>query len=597
MCAIFGIVGKYDLIKAEDAFALLRHRGVDGSRSLAEERLFLGSHRLAITSADEPMNQPCSRDGVHLIFNGEIYNHRELAAELDMEDSGEAEVLLEYYRKRGDVFVEDLRGMYAIAIYDKGLLKLYRDPLGKKPLYYRQVSDGFSFASESKALLVGEGQKIDREQIPSYLSFQSPVAPHTFYRDIRQLRAGERLVYDGEAYRIESTSFPLSIPCMIKTENEALEAVDTVLKEAVSIRIPRKVSYAALLSGGLDSSLVAALAVKRGPLHTYCIGYEGYENYDERPYAAETAAYIASDHHEVLFGKEDFFHSIEELVEILDEPLADPAMLPLHHLMKRIAKEKIKVVLTGDGSDELFMGYKTYFEYADLEQVASLKYKNWLKNYLKSHFSMHREWEWHKRVFEGTLLFRSSSELFTDLQQNKLLKRNIKDNHSLKAIETYRKIFEASGRSVPADWYSWLDIKVLLGEVFLKKLDRVSMANGIEARTPFLDRYVVETAFAIDPALRMGISQKHLIKKVAQNYLPASIVQRKKKGFSYPYLEWLREENAFAVIEEVQKETGLFRDEHLKFLLQKGEQGMFRQHLFALFILCKWIAAKEKDTV
>ena len=597
MCAIFGIVGKYDLKRAESAFASLKHRGVDGSRSIAEERLFLGSHRLAITSVGEPMDQPCSREGVHLLFNGEIYNYLELASEMGLEDSGEAEVLLECYRRRGDAFVEELLGMYAIAIYDNGLLKLYRDPLGKKPLYYRHSASEFSFASESKALQEGEGQAIDRGEIASYLSFRSPVTPHTFYRDIRQLGAGEMLVYDGKAPQIKAMFSLLLASCTVRNEAEALAQIEKSLKEAVAIRIPRQVSYAALLSGGLDSSLVAAMAAEEGPLHSYCIGYEGYERYDERPYAAEVAEYIGSDHREVLFGKEDFFRSLERVIERLDEPLGDPAVIPLQHLMHNIADDGIRVVLTGDGSDELFMGYKTYFEYVDLEQLASLKHKSWLKNYLKAHFSMHREWEWHKRIFEGTLLFRGTAELFSDLQQNRLLKRNIRDNHSLKAIEAYRKTFGESGRKSPADWYSWLDIKVLLGDVFLKKLDRMSMANGIEARTPFLDRRVVETAFSIDPALRMGTSQKHLIKKIAHNYLPASIIQRRKKGFNYPYLEWLREENAFAVIEEVQRETGLFRGAHLKFLLQKGEQGMFRQHLFALFMLCKWIVAKEEEPV
>ena len=595
MCAIFGIVGSYDGAAAERAFSLLRDRGMDGSASISGDGFFLGSHRLAITSAGQPMDQPCSREGLHLIFNGEIYNYRELAAELDLEGSGEADVLLACYQRRGESFVRDLRGMYAIAIYDDGILKLYRDPPGKKPLYYRQTPEAFSFASEIKALLQKGEQRIDRERIPAYLSFRSPVAPHTFYRDIRQLGAGEMLLYDGALCRTRTISPLLSAASTVTSEEEALDIVEKALEEAVEIRTPREVPFAALLSGGLDSSLVSAIAAREGPLRTYCIGYEGYENYDERRYAAETAEYIGSDHREVLFKKEDFFQSIEAVLNTLDEPLADPAMFPLYHLMGRMADEGIKVVLTGDGSDELFMGYRSYFEYADLEQLASLQRKNWLRKQLKAHFSMHREWEWHKRVLEGTLLFRGSAELFTDQQQNRLLKRNIRENRSLSVIEAYRKAFEASGRRAAADWYSYLDIKILLGELFLKKLDRMSMANGIEARSPFLDRDLLHAAFAIDPDLRMGSEPKHLIKTIAKHYLPASIIQRRKKGFNYPFMEWLREENALAVIERVQRETGLFRDEHLRYLLQKGEQGMFRQHLFSLFMLCSWIETREKE--
>jgi len=592
MCAIFGIVGDYDQEEAEKAFGSLKHRGMDGSASIVQPSLFLGSHRLAITSHGEPMLQPLNREGYTLLFNGEIYNYSDLAEALGMTGGSEAEVLLASYRAWGDDFVKHLRGMYAIALYADGVLRLYRDPVGKKPLYYRKSRSGFSFASESKALQEQGGEPLDRAQIPAYLSYQSPISPHTFYRGIRQLGAGERLTYAGSSYQIEPGSSPLATSISIRKKAEATEMIEGALREAVSIRIPRKVSYAALLSGGLDSSLVAALAAQEGPIRSYCIGYEGYAKYDERAYAREAADFIGSDHREVIFGKEDFFRHIEESLERLDEPLADPALLPLSHMMEQIAGEGIKVVLTGDGSDELFLGYKNYFEQADVEQAASLKHKNWLKNYFKSHFSLHREWEWYKRVFEGTLLFRSSAELFTDLQQNRLLKTNIRDNHSLEAIRHYREEFEAYGRSAVPDWYSYLDLRVMLGEVFLKKLDRVSMFSGIEARTPFLDRAVVAAAFAIDPDLRMGSRQKHLIKAIAQDYLPPAIIDRKKKGFNYPFLEWLLEENALGIIETVQKETRLFHDAHLHYLLEKGKQGMFRQQLFSLFMLCKWIAAK-----
>ncbi len=194
--------------------------------------------------------------------------------------------------------------------------------------------------------------------------------------------------------------------------------------------------------------------------------------------------------------KTDFLQTIEEVVSSLDEPLADPAMLPLYHLMKEVNKEGFKVVLTGDGSDELFMGYRTYKEFYDLEQAKELKFKGWLQHYFKSHFSMHKEWEWYKRIFEESMLFRSTAEVFTDLQQNRLLRMNVKDNLSLKALEPYKKEFEQSGRTSAIDWYSFLDMKVMLGNVFLRKLDRMSMAHSVEARSPFLDKEVVATAFA-----------------------------------------------------------------------------------------------------
>ncbi len=592
MCAIFGIIGHYDSEKAKKAFNLLMHRGMDGSAFVQEPSLFFGSHRLSITTAGEPMPQPLVQVPYHIVFNGEIYNYKALADELQLSEASEMQVLLEGYRRWGKDICLHLSGMYAIAIYDGKVLTLMRDDFGKKPLYYSLSNALFQFSSEIKAILPETQRELDKDQIPHFLSYQSPIAPATFYRKVKQLGAGEVLTYSEGNIVITSQYSPLLAPPLPQEGAELLHTLTQTLRESVSLRIPVTVPYACLLSGGLDSSLIAAMVAQEGELSTYCIGYEGYEKYDERVYAQEMSDHISSNHQEVIFRKEDFFESIDSVLEILDEPLGDPAMLPLFYLMKQISKDDVKVLLTGDGSDELFMGYKSYAEYADLEQLALLRHKNWLKNFLKTNFTMHREWEWHKRILEGSTLFRSTAEVFTDLQQNHLLKRNIRDNNSLEAIQHYIEAFEASGRKAPADWYAYLDLKILLGEVFLKKLDRMSMANGIETRSPFLDRRVADIAFGVDPDFRMGNDRKHLIKSIAHDFLPTSIIHRKKKGFNYPYMEWLQEENAFAVIEEVQKQTGLFRDEHLRYLLEKGKQGAFKRHLFSLYILCKWISVK-----
>ena len=267
-------------------------------------------------------------------------------------------------------------------------------------------------------------------------------------------------------------------------------------------------------------------------------------------------------------------------------------MIPLYHMMKQISKQGIKVVLTGDGSDELFLGYRTYKEYLDIEQLSLLKHKNWLKTFLKTNFSMHKEWEWYKRILEEKPLFRSSAELFTDLQQNRLLKMNIKDNRSLTSIAAYQKEFTQSIHTAPVDWYTFLDLKIQLGEVLLRKLDRMSMAHNIEARTPFLDKELVETVFSTDPMLRQAQIPKGWIKEIAKDYLPYSIIHRKKKGFNYPYLEWLLSGNELDVISKVQKEKKLFNDDHLDWLLLEANQGKFQHQIFSLYMLCKWIDKK-----
>ena len=518
MCAIFGIIGTYEEEKAKKAFQTLAHRGIDANYTSINDHTFLGVHRLAVTHVTKSLTQIYDHNGLHILFNGEIYNHQLLADELHLYEASEIDVLYTAYVKWGDDFVKHLRGMFAIAVIDDTQVKLFRDPFGKKPLFYMFDAQRFIFASEMKAIHSMVPLTLDRKIIPQYLSFQTPLSPQTFDRQIHQVDAGEMLTFTlGEQKVSKQKYYTLSVqPKSITKIEEAEKALENVLLESVALRLPKEVKFACLLSGGLDSSLISAMASLEQEVHTFSIGYEGYDKYDERPFARMVSKHISSIHHEVVFNKDTFLQTIEEVVSSLDEPLADPAMLPLYHLMKEVNKEGFKVVLTGDGSDELFMGYRTYKEFYDLEQAKELQYKGWLQHYFKSNFSMHKEWEWYKRIFEESILFRSTAEVFTDLQQNRLLRMNIKDNHSLKSLMPYKEEFEQSGYTSPIDWYSFLDLKVMLGNVFLRKLDRMSMAHSIEARSPFVDKEVVATAFACAPELRMGQSPKGLVKRIAK---------------------------------------------------------------------------------
>ena len=594
MCAIFGIIGAYEEADAHDAFRTLVHRGRDASYHLADETCFLGIHRLSITNTTFSFEHLHAHQGVRILFNGEIYNYEFLAQELGLEVCSEMEVLYASYAKWGDVFVQYLRGMFAIAVIEEAQIKLFRDPFGKKPLFYTQHNHRFIFASESKAIHRLVPFSFDRKIIPQYLSFGATLSTQTFDALIYQVGAGECVTFDVASQQITTVAYHqfLKNPQRISDAKEAERALEKVLLDSVSLRLPREVPFACLLSGGLDSSLIAAMASTRQPIHTFSIGYEGYEKYDERPFASRVSEHIGSRHHEVVFDKAAFLETIAEVMPLLDEPLADPAMLPLYHLMKDVRKEGFKVVLTGDGSDELFMGYRTYKEFYALEQLRTLKYKGWGEHYLKAHFSMHKEWEWHKRAFEGSMLFRSSAEVFTDLQQNRLLRMNIKDNASAKRLEPYRNAFEEGGYTSPVDWYSFLDLKVMLGAVFLRKLDRMSMAHSIEARSPFMDKEVVDFAFSLEPQLRMTETSKELVKRIALGYLPQEIVMRKKKGFNYPYVEWLHQSGELDVINRVQRKMQLFHEDELAMYLEKSKQGMFKQHLFSLYMLCKWIEHK-----
>jgi asparagine synthase (glutamine-hydrolysing) len=608
MCAIFGIVGRCDAGSAEEAFALLNHRGPDDSAAVSGEGWWLGVHRLAIESDGEAMAQPLEESGAVLLFNGEIYNYRELAAELGIAGADEARTLLAAWRRWGDAFVRRLRGMYAVAVYEKAQrrLHLYRDPAGKKPLYWLRADRFFAFASEAKALYALKPFHLQRRHLVQYLGYQATVAPDTLDREVRKLEPGEclRIGIDprdggwkmeegrcGGEYSRSVYDPWLDGPIRYRDESSAASAVEEALKEAVALRIPRKVGWGVLLSGGLDSSLVAAMAARdsTGPVRTFSIGYEGYAKYDERSWARKTAEHLGTEHREVAFGRREFFETLEAWIDLLDEPLGDPAAVPLLYLMERASGEGVRVLLGGEGSDELFLGYWTYRRFFEYDMQPQLPDAAWLAAHLRRHYAPNREWEWTKRLAEGELLFRSTAELYTDLQLARLLKINVKDGQNLEAIARYRERFESSGRSHPADWYSYLDLKVMLGEVYLVKQDRVSMAAGIEARSPFLDRRVIETAFAVDPELRMQSAPKGLLKKAAEGYLPEAIVHRKKKGLNYPFIEWILADGGVETIFRVQERTGLFREEQLAFLSRRADRGKFRQHLFPLYLLARWL--------
>lgn len=596
MCSIFGVVGKRPA-SATEAFGLLVHRGPDSSASLQSDSYFFGSHRLSIESIGKPHNQPLKQNGHIALFNGEIYNYKELQSRYALDASDEIETILELFLRLGAAFVKELRGMFAIAIYSvhSKELWLFRDLAGKKPLYYASVNGTFYFASELKAIEAQIGFKLNKRMLHHYLGYGATVAPATLDFHIKKLQPATSLYYEGGEIKIESFDAILEQKPICHNLASAVCCTQEALEKSVALRIPKGVAWGVLLSGGLDSSLVAALAAKSAHerINLFSIGYEGFEKYDERPYAKEVAKHLNANFYSYNFTKEDFFNTLEELLEFVDDPIGDPAQIPLYFLIKKAKAQGVKVLLSGDGSDELFLGYRTYKEYYMMERVKNLPYANWLKNHLRANFSMNKEWEWYKRALSGDVVFRSSSEIYTDRQLNMLLRLQERDNKNFEAISSYHEAFERSGHDI-INWYSYCDLKVQLAEFFLVKLDRVSMANGVEVRSPFLDKEVIKSAFAIDPHIRLDVQEpKRLLKEIAKHHLPRSIVYRKKKGLNYPFLEWILESNGIETLYEANEKFHIFSEKHLDFLSQKAGSGKFKQHFFPLYMLSRWLLKKE----
>lgn len=597
MCSIFGVLGAKPC-SAGEAFELLAHRGPDSSAFIQSDSYFFGSHRLSIESFHKPHNQPLQQGSYIALFNGEIYNYKALQNRFSLNASDEIETILELFLKFGASFVKELRGMFAIAICNVRSLELwlFRDLVGKKPLYYASVNGAFYFASEPKAIEAQIGFKLNKRTLHQYLGFGTTVAPATLDFHIKKLQPASYLYSDCNRVEIKSFDTILNQKITHYTLESAAKCVQKALSESISLRIPKSLPWGVLLSGGLDSSLVAALAAKgaKQKINLFSIGYDGFSKYDERVHAKEVAKHLGANFYSYNFTKEDFFNTLEELLEFVDDPIGDPAQIPLFFLIKKAKEQGIKVLLSGDGSDELFLGYRTYKEHHMMESVKSLPYANWLKNHLRANFSMNKEWEWYKRALNGDVIFRSSCEIYTDRQLNMLLRLQERDNKNFEALGGYWNHFEQSGRDT-IDWYSYCDLKVQLAEFFLVKIDRVSMANGVEVRSPFIDTKVVQSAFSIDPNIRLDKEEpKSVLKHIAQNYLPHSIVYRKKKGLNYPFLKWILEEDGVKTLYEANEKFKIFNEKHLDFLSQKASSGKFKQHFFPLYMLSKWLLKKNR---
>jgi len=433
---------------------------------------------------------------------------------------------------------------------------------------------------------------MDEDALLSYLSFLAPTPPFTFFKNIRKLAAGEYLTFKDNKIEIKRYFDLLDAkPNLITDKNEALYMLENLLEESIKIRLNSDVPMASLLSGGIDSAAINAYSLKNGVnLQTYTLGYKDFAKYDERQNAKESAELLGVKNRQIEISQNEFLDAMDKTLDTLDEPLNDPASVPLYLLFEHIKKEGYKVVLSGEGSDELFLGYRQYFEFLDIENLKKLKNKNWLSGYFHSNFSMNREWERYKRVFDDTLLFRTSGENFTDLQKNVSMRRNVRDNESLKYLKSYRDRFENSLHVDESIWYSYIDLHLFQAEHFLTKLDRVSMAHGVESRTPFLDHKLSSAVFSIDPKLRYedGVT-KALLKSILKPHVDEKILSRRKKGFSNPYMEYLIESKKINLIKEVNEQTGIFKREILEQHIQKASSGGFKQHIWGLYVLSVWI--------
>ena len=626
MCGIVGIIQHYreqsaDKRAARAMAAALAHRGPDDEGFFFRGPVAIGMRRLAIIDVPGGQQPITNEDGsIHVVFNGEIYNFDALREDLEgrghqFKTRSDTEVIVHLYEEVGDALVDHLNGMFAFALWDERQERLLiaRDRMGEKPLYYSLLADGsIVFASELKSLLQHPGieRRIDLRALRKYLSYEFVPSPHSIVAGVKKLPPAHRLIWTRRGHQVERYwALNYTGPKLRIGEKDAAEEVRVRLAEAVRLRLVSEVPLGVLLSGGVDSSSVAALAsdVAGDRLKTFSIAFRD-PSFDESSYARAVAAQLGSDHHEHQFSEREMLDLVPELPNLLDEPLGDGSLLPTY-LLSRFTREHVTVALGGDGGDELFAGYPTYIAHrlagvyrllpemvrARLIEPGVARLPVSLDN-LSFDFRA-------KRFVRGALLPAGSRHTlwmgsYDSAAQHELLTPDVlaaaPDEEVYDEIHEFDQALPAKGESL-IERMMRLDATHYLSECVLVKVDRASMASSLEVRAPFLDHTFIEFLAKLPPGFKLRrLTTKYILKRAMRERLPRRITERSKKGFGMPIARWLKGELRELAREALSparlKARGLFNPAYAQRLLDEHERGLadHRKLLWTLLMFELW---------
>ncbi len=582
MCGIVGFIdynrksSKTLLSEMRDAIA---YRGPDsiGEFFVQKDRFYLGlaHRRLSILDLSSAGHQPMSYKNLTIIHNGEVYNFKEIKEELKalgyiFDSHTDTEVILKSFHAWSVKCVDKFRGMFAFAIYDqtKEKLFIFRDRAGIKPLYYYKSDNLFLFGSEIKSFHKHPKfqKNLNKRAIPYYFRFGYIPAPLTIFEKTHKLKPGHYLEIDLNSFRYKEIAYWrvedkfLKSTKFEKSEDMVLKELEEILKDSFKLRMISDVPVGVFLSGGIDSSLVTALLQKNStkPLKTFTIGFED-KKYNEAIFAKKIANFLQTDHTECYCTNQDMLDLVKELPLIYDEPFGDSSAIPTL-LVSKLSKEKVSVVLSGDGGDEAFVGYSKYFV---LEKIANLQSSKIKKTILKILISLINEELVEKannllpnskkqknikdkyQKFKNAIQSDSFAQMFINASSyvdNTTLNRVLIDSSvdfTLSDFDIFKKIDHLS----TLDKMMICDYKTFMVDDVLVKVDRASMSVSLEAREPLLDHKIIEFLATIPSSLKYkdGVG-KYLLKKILYKYIPKELIERPKSGFQIPLQEWLRDD-------------------------------------------------------
>lgn len=611
MCGICGymsnqLVSHDNLVRMNDTII---YRGPDDSGYWEEKsskglNIGLAQRRLSILDLSAAGHQPMlSADGkAVIVYNGEIYNFLELKEELikagfSFKSSCDTEVLLAAYRHWGVDAFSRFNGMFAFVIYDmeKDELIMARDKIGKKPLYYYIKDNTFIFASELKPIIACPlfDKEINQDALGQFFVHKSIYAPNTIFKNTYKMAPGTYGVYKNGQLAVNKywdiVELRNSTPITIHSLDTAKHELDDLLTDAVAKRLIADVPVGTFLSGGIDSSLVTAIASKvlGRPVDTFTIGFDDKER-NEAPQAAAIAAHLGTNHHELYITEEDLFALVDDMPRYYDEPFADASLIPTM-LVSRLAKENVTVALSGDAGDEIFCGYTNY----DREKIAQMV--DWMgavQYALPWNKAIENKFPPSLRAFVNNRDRNYKSQLFNGVfleEANKIMKNSPQTSVYCDA-EGLLNTNDFQQRKMIVDFLTYLPDEVLV------KTDRASMKYSLEVRCPLCDHRIVEWALGLDHKLKYhGKEKKYILKQLAYEYIPPELLDMPKRGFGVPMKKWLRNQLSADITKLADRDLieaqGIFDYEGLMKLIQKqkiADGAQYTNTLFGFYVFQRW---------
>ncbi|MBC7796134.1 MAG: asparagine synthase (glutamine-hydrolyzing), partial [Pyrinomonadaceae bacterium] len=575
MCGITGWANlpQYNQLFTDDDEAVLRsmcakivHRGPDSEGVFTSENVALGMRRLAIIDVAKGEQPVFNEDkSIVVVMNGEIYNFRELRNELEkcghsFNSNSDTEVLPHLYEQYGAGFVKRINGMFAFALWDvkRRKLLLARDRFGEKPLYYGVFDNKLFFASELKVLLANPHvtAKLNLSALNQFLAFDYVPAPLSIYENIYKLPAANTLTLENGEIKIEKYwQMSFAKPSKQPSIENACEELRELLGNAVKSQIVADVPLGVLLSGGVDSSSVAAFAQKfsNNSIKTFSIGFDE-STFDESRFAREVAAHLGTEHHEQVFRVKEAVEILPHVAGWLDEPLSDASILPMF-LLSKFVRQSVTVALGGDGGDELFAGYPMYRAHkiaCQYEKIPLFFRRNFIETLVKNLpvSTKNMSFDFKAKRFINALANRDSVARhhsffgsFDETELAKLLTNDVRKASESNVYGEARELLETCDATNFIERMQFLDTKFYLAEDILTKVDRASMANSLEVRAPFLDYRVAEFAASLPESYKLkGGEGKFILKRAVAPMLPDLVTKRPKKGFGIPVANWLNNE-------------------------------------------------------